>query len=107
MTAMQQYIRENLFCRCDRVITRLAASDLIPRQDIFPDEDEVSEWWLVSRDLAVRLRAASLPVVRFGELYFWGRSGIGMAPENDLELICAIELLPSRQMPGMAPSSAA
>lgn len=92
--SLHQYIRENLFCRCEQVVSRLAASSLIPHHEIFPGEYEVPEWWLVSQDLANRLRAADLPILRFGELYIWGRSNIGIPPEHDMELICAIGALP-------------
>lgn len=92
MSALQQYIKENMFCRCGQVVSRLAANNLIPRYEMFPSESEVQEWWLVSQDLAEKLCAADLPVVRFGELYMWGRSAVGIPLEYDMELICAIDM---------------
>ena len=100
MRAIKKYIKENVFCRCGQAVSQLAASELIPRPEMPTSEAEVHEWWLVSPDLAAKLRAEHLPVLQFGELYMWGRAATGMALEDDQELLAAIgELLPAQPKP--------
>jgi hypothetical protein len=90
-------------------VSRLAASDLIPRPEMPTSEAEVHEWWLVSPDLAARLRAERLPVLQFGELHMWGREAIGVALDDDEELIAAIGPLAApaapRRKPGKRPAA--
>jgi hypothetical protein len=90
MTAIDKYIQQNIFCRCGQAVSRLAASELIPRPEMPSSENEVHEWWLVSSELATKLRAAQLPVLQFGELNMWGRSATGLALKDDPELISVI-----------------
>lgn len=90
MSTIRKYIKENVFCRCGQAVSRLAASDLIPRPEMPTSEAEVHEWWLVSTDLAAKLRAERLPVLQFGELHMWGREATGVGLEDDEELIAAI-----------------
>ena len=99
MTAIRKYIRENVFSRCGQAVSRLAASNLIPRPEMPTSEAEVHEWWLVSPGLAAKLRAARLPVLQFAELHMWGRAATGVALEDDEELIAAIEPLPTSPKP--------
>ena len=47
MSAMREYIRENVFGRCGQAVSRLSASGLIPRPEVPTSEREVREWWLV------------------------------------------------------------
>jgi hypothetical protein len=90
VSTIRKYIKENVFCRCGQAVSRLAASDLIPRPEMSTSEAEVHEWWLVSPDLAAKLRAGRLPVLQFGELHMWGREATGVALEDDEGLIAAI-----------------
>jgi hypothetical protein len=83
---MKRRIRDNVYCRCGHAVSRLFEIGLLARPDWITSEDEVREWWLVSRELAARLAAAGQPVVRFCELSMWGRSTTGVAPEDDLAL---------------------
>lgn len=103
MTTLQQYLRENIFCRCEHLVLRLVASNLLPQHEIFPGEYEIPEWWLVSRDLASRLRAAEQPVLGFTELHIWGRSATGLPFEDDIDLIAAIGSLPPSEGPHARP----
>lgn len=104
MSAIRKYIRENVFSRCGQAVSRLAASNLIPRPEMPTSEAEVHEWWLVSPDLAAKLRAERLPVLQFGELHMWGRAATGVALEDDEELIAAIQPLPARPTPRRKPA---
>lgn len=90
MSIVSKYIKENVFCRCGQAVSRLAASDLIPRPEMPTSEAEVHEWWLVSPELAAKLRAERLPVLQFGELHMWGREATGVALADDEALIAAI-----------------
>ena len=75
------------------------ASELIPRPEMPTSESEVHEWWLVSPDLAAKLRAARSPVLQFCELHMWGREASGTALEDDEELMAAIGKPPARPAP--------
>ena len=90
MSAIKQYIRKNVFCRCGQAVSRLVANDLVPRPAMPTSEAEVHEWWLVSSDLAAKLRSGPLPVLQFAELHMWGREATGVALEDDEALIAAI-----------------
>ena len=90
MSTVRKYIKENVFSRCGQAVSRLAASGLIPRPEMPTSEAEVHEWWLVSADLAARLRGERLPVLQFGELHMWGRGATGVPLEDDEELIADI-----------------
>ena len=96
MTAINRYMQQNIFCRCGQAVSLLAASELIPRPEMSSSENEVHEWWLVSSELASKLRTAQLPVLQFGELNMWGRSATGLALKDDPELISVIGELPAR-----------
>jgi hypothetical protein len=78
-------VQRHVFTRCGQAVTRLAEAGLVPWPVVPDSEREVGEWWLVSDDLAGRLRGAGHPVLRFGELNLWGRAS-GGAPQDDPEL---------------------
>ena len=99
MDAVRRYIRDNVFGRCGQAVSRLAASDLIPRPEMPTSESEVHEWWLVSPDLAAKLRAERRPVLQFCELNMWGREATGTALEDDEDLLAAIAPTPARRAP--------
>lgn len=99
MNPIRKYIKDNVFCRCGRAVSRLVESELIARPDVPSSEVEVREWWLVSADLAARLRARLCPVVQFHELWMWGREATGIELEDDRELIAAIESVPPSPEP--------
>jgi hypothetical protein len=103
MSAMREYIRENVFGRCGQAVSRLSASGLIPRPEVPTSEREVREWWLVSADLAAKLRAERSPVLQFCELHMWGREATGTALEDDEELLAAIGTPPARRAPARKP----
>ena len=75
----------------------MAASQLIPRPEMPTSASEVHEWWLVSPDLAAKLRAERSPVIQFCELNMWGREATGTALEDDEELLAAIGPTPPRR----------
>lgn len=104
MNTIKKYIKENIFCRCGQAVSRLAASDLIPRPEMPTSEAEVHEWWLVSAELAGKLRADQHPILEFGELNMWGRSATGVALEDDQDLIDAIGQPPARPGPAGQPA---
>jgi hypothetical protein len=96
-----EYIKQNVFCRCGQAVSKLVAADLIPRPEMPTSEAEVHEWWLVSPDLAAKLRAERLPVLQFAELHMWGREATGVALEDDEALIAAIGPPPApKRKPG-------
>jgi hypothetical protein len=99
MSTIKKYIKENVFGRCGQAVSRLAASELIPRPEMPTSESEVHEWWLVSADLAAKLRAARSPVLQFFELHMWGREATGTPLEDDEELMAAIGKSPARRAP--------
>jgi hypothetical protein len=105
MSTIRKYVRENVFGRCGQAVSRLAASELIPRPEMPTSESEVHEWWLVSPDLAARLRAARNPVLQFSELHMWGREATGTALEDDEELLAAIGTPPARRAPTRKPGT--
>lgn len=88
--ATLQYIEQHVFCRCGQAVSRLAEEGIVDRTAFPSSETEVNEWWLVSTELAERLKAARLPVVQFGELSMWGRTGCSRTLSDDVELIGAI-----------------
>lgn len=49
-----------------------------------------AEWWIVSAELALKLRAAGSPVLRFGDMHLWGRSAPRLPLQDDLQLLGAI-----------------
>ena len=95
MSAIREYLIENVFGRCGQAVSRPSASGLIPRPEMPTSESEVHEWWLVSPDLAAGLRAACSPVLQFCELHMWGREASGTALEDDEELLAAIGTPPA------------
>jgi len=97
MSAIRKYVRENVYGRCGQAVSRLVASELMPRPEMPTSESEVHEWWLVSPDLAAKLRAARSPVLQFCELHMWGREATGTALEEDEELMAAIGKAPARR----------
>ena len=107
MTPIRKYIKENVFGRCGQAVSRLAASQLIPRPEMPTSESEVHEWWLVSPDLAAKLRAERCPVLQFCELNMWGREATGTALEDDEELLAAIGPMPARRAPAHKPGKRA
>jgi hypothetical protein len=80
--------------RCGRAVSGLVAGGLIARPEMPMSETEVREWWLVSEELAAKLRARQLPVLQYFELHMWGREETGIALEDDRELLAAIGPLP-------------
>lgn len=103
MSTIRKYIRENVFGRCGHAVSRLAAAQLVPRPEMPTSESEVHEWWLVSADLAAKLRAERSPLLQFCELNMWGRSATGTALEDDEELLAAIGAPPGRRAPAHRP----
>ena len=99
MPALHRYIRENVFGRCGQAVSRLAAAELVARPELPTSEAEVHEWWLVSPDLAAKLRAAREPVLQFCELNMWGREATGTALEDDEALQAAVGSPPARRAP--------
>ncbi len=103
VSGIKRYIKENVYSRCGQAVSRLAAAELIPRPEMATSESEIHEWWLVSPELAAKLRAAGLPVLQFGELHMWGRGATGIGLEDDEELIAAIGRLPAPPAPKRTP----
>jgi hypothetical protein len=89
-------LREHLLGRCGQVVTRLAEAGLVDWPVLPESEREIREWWLVSDELAARLRAAGLPVLRFGELNMWGRASTDRDLAEDFELIGLLPVQPQR-----------
>ena len=99
MSTVRKYVRDNVFGRCGQAVSRLVASELVARPEMPTSESEVHEWWLVSVDLAAKLRAARSPVLQFSELHMWGREATGTALEDDEALMAAIGKPPARRAP--------
>lgn len=87
MRAIRKYIRENVFQRCGQALSRLAAADLVPRPEMPSSEREIHEWWLVSAELAEKLRKEGEPVLQLCELHMWGRANTGVPLEEDGTLL--------------------
>jgi hypothetical protein len=104
MSDIRDYIRANVFGRCGQAVSRLAASELVPRPEMPTSEQEVHEWWLVSPALAAKLRAECCPVLQFCELHMWGREATGTALEDDEQLLAAIGASPARRAPPPEPA---
>ena len=104
MSAVRQYIKENVLGRCGQVVSRLAAADLIPRPEMPTSEAEVHEWWLVSPELAAKLRTERLPVLQFCELHMWGREATGVPLQDDEALLAAIGPPAARPGPKRRPA---
>lgn len=85
-----RYVKDHVLGRCGQAVTRLAEAGLIEWPMQAGSEVEVREWWLVSDELAARLRDAGLPVLRFGELNLWGRAASGVPLRDDLDLAAAM-----------------
>ena len=98
MGPMKQYVQENVFCRCGQAVTALTEAGLLERPVMPNSENEIHEWWLVSRDLAERLLARNRPVLQFAELYLWGREATGIELPADPDLIDIVAQL--RPPPG-------
>ncbi|MEW6100177.1 MAG: hypothetical protein AB1666_13395 [Pseudomonadota bacterium] len=84
------FVKQHVFCRCDRAVSAMAGVSLIVRPEGLDSEREINEWWLVSGELAARLRSAGLPVVQLEELSFWGRFATGDALAEDPDLLGAL-----------------
>lgn len=97
MSAIGRYIQQHVYRRCGQAVSRLVAAELVARPEMPSSEAEVREWWLVSPELAEKLRAAQQPVLQFHELNMWGRAATGAALEDDEELAAAIGPLPAPQ----------
>jgi hypothetical protein len=95
VSAIRRYIKQHVYNRCGQAVSRLAAADLVARPELPTSEAEVHEWWLVSPELAEKLRAAQQPVLSFYELNMWGRAVTGVALEEDEDLAAAIGPLPT------------
>jgi hypothetical protein len=100
LSAIGRYIEQHVYCRCGQAVSGLVAAELVARPEMPSSEPEVREWWLVSPELADKLRAAQQPVLRFHELNMWGRAATGAALEDDEDLAAAIGPLPA---PARAP----
>lgn len=86
---LKRFIAENVHSRCGEAVTRLEEAGLLERPALPDSETEVREWWLVSPELARNLHDAGEPVLRFCELWMWGRTQ-GRGPlEDDPELLKA------------------
>jgi hypothetical protein len=90
MTATTRYLHENVFHRCGHAVSHLCEAGLLAPPVLASSETEINEWWLVSSELAGRLRAAGLPLLEFHELHMWGRTGSQTPLKDDLELLGAI-----------------
>lgn len=104
MQSHKQYIERNVFGRCGQVVSRLVEAQLIPRPEMPSSESEIYEWWLVSPDLAERLRARRMPVLQFLELNLWGRTSTGVPLAEDAVLLAVLnraeqEPSPRRRQP--------
>jgi hypothetical protein len=95
MAAIGRYIKQHVYGRCGQAVSRLVAAELVARPELPTSEAEVHEWWLVSPELAEKLRAAQQPVLQFHELNMWGRAETGIALEEDEDLAVAIGPLPA------------
>ncbi len=95
MSAIARYIKQHVYDRCGQAVSRLVAAELVARPELPSSESEVREWWLVSPELAEKLRAAQQPVLAFHELNMWGRAETGAALEEDEDLALAIGPLPA------------
>ena len=93
MRDLKRYIAKHVYGHCGQAVSRLVEAGLVPRPELASSEDEIHEWWLVSADLAARLRKAGLPVLQFAELHMWGRYASGGALEDDEELVAAVHPL--------------
>lgn len=80
---LREYVRDNVFCRCGKAVSRLVESGLLERPVLPDSETEVHEWWLVSPLAARALRESGEPVLQFCELYLWGRTHAPGAVQND------------------------
>ncbi len=85
--SVRRYIESNVFCRCGRAVSRLVGSGLVSRPEMSSSEIEIYEWWLVSANLAGKLRTAGLPIIEFAELYMWGRTTAGVPLVSDPSLV--------------------
>ena len=85
-----RYIRRHVFGRCGHAVSQLAEAGLVEWPAQAGSEVEVGEWWLVSDELATRLRETGVPVLRFAELNMWGRSAAGTELRDDLQLADAM-----------------
>ncbi len=97
MATIGRYVKQHVHGRCGQAVSRLAAANVVARPELPTSEAEVHEWWLVSPELAAKLRAAQQPVLTFYELNMWGRAVTGAALEDDDDLAAAIGPLPARQ----------
>ncbi len=97
MSAIARYIKQHVYDRCGQAVSRLVAAELVARPELPSSESEVREWWLVSPELAEKLRAAQQPVLAFHELNMWGRAETGAALEEDEDLAAAIGPMPVAQ----------
>jgi len=86
---LKRYIAENVYSRCGEAVTRLEQAGLLGRPELPDSETEVREWWLVSPQLARILHDAGEPVLRFCELWMWGRTQGSGPLEEDPELLKA------------------
>ena len=90
MPATVQYLQKHVFCRCGQAVSGLADSALTTRPQRPRSEALTKEWWIVSAELALKLRAAGSPVLRFGDMHLWGRSTPRLPLQDDLQLLGAI-----------------
>ena len=97
MATIGRYVKQHVYGRCGQAVSRLAAAQLVSRPELPTSEAEVHEWWLVSPELAEKLRATQQPVLSFYELNMWGRAVTGAPLEDDEDLAAAIGPLPARQ----------
>jgi hypothetical protein len=95
VSAIGRYLQQHVYSRCGQAVSRLVAAELVARPEMPSSEPEVREWWLVSPELAEKLRAAQQPVLQFHELNMWGRAATGVALEDDEDLAAAIGPLPA------------
>jgi hypothetical protein len=90
MSATARYLKDHVYFRCGQAVSRLCEAGLLARPELASSETEIGEWWLVSPELAGRLQAAGLPVLRFYELHLWGRSASGSPLTDDVDLRAAL-----------------
>jgi hypothetical protein len=100
------YLQKHVFCRCGQAVSGLAESTLTARPQQPRGETLTKEWWIVSAELAILLRAVGSPVLRFGDMHLWGRSTPGLPLQDDLQLLGAISprSRPMSLRPGSPPA---
>jgi len=86
MAKVSPRVHDHVFGRCGAAVGSLCAAGLLPRPELGCSENEVLDWWLVSRPLAARLREQGQAVLALDELNFWASTAAERTLEDDLVL---------------------